>query len=171
MSTLTLSSEANSNSPSPLNSFVRGGTNFRCRRPFNECLANRPGIPEEVRESEPSMTSVTYPDLMGKSFSSQGHRRRLARKPRASLLLPGQGSSSMDAMNRRLSGSPVRSRSEGGECIGIAADVTSTGELIRLQPAIQDRFGDVSVFAMLAGGLVEPSSCSRHNGRAMAEDH
>ncbi len=47
-------------------------------------------------------------------------------------------------------------RAEGGECIGIAADVTSAAELATLQSKIRDRFGDVDVLAAFAGGLGNP---------------
>jgi len=63
------------------------------------------------------MTSVTYPDLKGKVVLITGSSK--ARRPRASLLPPGRGSSSTDAMNRRLSGSPVQSALRVESAIGI----------------------------------------------------
>jgi 3-oxoacyl-[acyl-carrier protein] reductase len=102
------------------------------------------------------MTSVTYPDLKQKVVLITGSSKALgaetARQFAASgarVVINGRDEKAIE----RVAGSV---RSEGGECIGIAADVTSTGELIRLQRAIQDRFGEVSILATFAGGLGNP---------------
>jgi 3-oxoacyl-[acyl-carrier protein] reductase len=47
-------------------------------------------------------------------------------------------------------------RAKGGECIGVAADVTSAAELVTLQSRIRDCFGEVNVLAAFAGGLGNP---------------
>ena len=102
------------------------------------------------------MTSVTYADLKGKVVLITGSSKALgaetARQFAASgarVVVNGRDEQAIE----RVTGSI---RSEGGECIGIAADATSADELIRLQLEIQDRFGDVSVLATFAGGLGNP---------------
>ena len=102
------------------------------------------------------MTSVTYADLKGKVVLITGSSKALgaetARQFAASgarVVVNGRDEQAIE----RVTGSI---RSEGGECIGIAADATSADELIRLQREIQDRFGDVSVLATFAGGLGNP---------------
>ena len=103
------------------------------------------------------MTSVTYPDLNGKVVLITGSSKALgaetARQFAASgarVVVNGRDEQAIE----RITGSI---RSEGGECMGVAADVTSTVELARLRRAIQDRFGDVSVLAAFAGGLGNPA--------------
>jgi len=102
------------------------------------------------------MTSVTYADLKGKVVLITGSSKALgaetARQFAASgarVVVNGRDEQAIE----RVTGSI---RSEGGECIGIAADAASADELIRLQREIQDRFGDVSVLAAFAGGLGNP---------------
>ena len=47
-------------------------------------------------------------------------------------------------------------RADGGECIGVRADVTSTAELSMLQATIREHFGEVEILAAFAGGLGNP---------------
>jgi 3-oxoacyl-[acyl-carrier protein] reductase len=47
-------------------------------------------------------------------------------------------------------------RAEGGDCIGVRADVTSTADLSIMHATILNRFGEVDVLAAFAGGLGNP---------------
>lgn len=47
-------------------------------------------------------------------------------------------------------------RREGGECLGVPADVTRATELTRLRTTINARFGTVDILAAFAGGLGNP---------------
>src|ERR1700730_14684615 len=47
--------------------------------------------------------------------------------------------------------------SKGGECFGVAADVTSTAALKLLQSRIREKFGNVDILAAFAGGMGNPT--------------
>lgn len=102
------------------------------------------------------MNAITYPDLKGKVVLVTGSSKALGAETArqfarsgARVVVNGRDEHALKRVTSSIS-------SEGGECIGIAADVTLAAELIRLQASIQDRFGDVSVLAAFAGGLGNP---------------
>src|ERR1700674_503155 len=102
------------------------------------------------------MNAITYPDLKGKVVLVTGASKALGAETAcqfarlgARVIVNGRDEQALKRVASSIS-------SEGGECIGIAADVTSAAELIRLQASIQDRFGDVGVLAAFAGGLGNP---------------
>jgi 3-oxoacyl-[acyl-carrier protein] reductase len=105
------------------------------------------------------MNAITYPDLKGKVVLVTGASKALGAETArefarsgAKVVVNGRDEQALKRVASSIS-------SEGGECIGIAADVTSAEELSRLQASIQDRFGgDVSVLAAFAGGLGNPIS-------------
>ncbi|HET6218550.1 MAG TPA: SDR family NAD(P)-dependent oxidoreductase [Acidobacteriaceae bacterium] len=99
------------------------------------------------------MNALTYPDLKGKVVLVTGASKALGVKTArqfarsgARVVVNGRDEQALKRVSSSIS-------SEGGECIGIAAHVTSAAELIRLQASIQNRFGDVSILAAFAGGL------------------
>ena len=47
-------------------------------------------------------------------------------------------------------------QADGGECLGITADVTSATDLTRLRTSIYERFGTLDVLAAFAGGMGNP---------------
>jgi 3-oxoacyl-[acyl-carrier protein] reductase len=102
------------------------------------------------------MNAITYPDLKGKVVLVTGASKALGAETAcqfarsgARVIVNGRDEQALKRVASSIS-------SEGGECIGIAADVTSAAELSRLRASIQDRFGDVSVLAAFAGGLGNP---------------
>ena len=102
------------------------------------------------------MNAITYPDLKGKVILVTGASKALGAETArqfarsgAMVVVNGRDEQALRRVASLIS-------SEGGECIDIAADVTSAAELTRLQASIQDRFGDVSVLAAFAGGLGNP---------------
>jgi 3-oxoacyl-[acyl-carrier protein] reductase len=56
--------------------------------------------------------------------------------------------------------------SKGGDCFGVAADVTSAAGLNLLQSRIRDKFGNVDILAAFAGGMGNPVPIL-----AMTEEH
>jgi 3-oxoacyl-[acyl-carrier protein] reductase len=92
-------------------------------------------------KEESIMNVITYPDLKGKVILVTGASKALGAETArqfahsgAMVVVNGRD----DQALKRVASSIT---SEGGECIDIAADVTSAAELNRLQASIQDRFG------------------------------
>lgn len=104
------------------------------------------------------MKHQSYPDLRGRVVLVTGSSKALGAETArefarsgARVVVNGRDEEALKRVASSIS-------AEGGECIAIAADVTSAAELARLQASIQDRFGDVSVLAAFAGGLGNPVS-------------
>ena len=102
------------------------------------------------------MNALTYPDLKGKIVLITGSSRALGAETArqfarsgARVVVNGRDQQAIERVTASI-------HSEGGECLGVAADVTSATELGRMQATIRDRFGDVSILAAFAGGLGNP---------------
>jgi 3-oxoacyl-[acyl-carrier protein] reductase len=104
------------------------------------------------------MNAIIYPDLKGKVVLVTGASKALGAETArqfarsgARVVVNGRDQQALKRVASSIS-------AEDGECIDIAADVTSAPELSRLQASMQVQFGDVSVLAAFAGGLGNPVS-------------
>jgi 3-oxoacyl-[acyl-carrier protein] reductase len=102
------------------------------------------------------MSTATYPDLRGKIVLVTGSSKalgaetgRLFAVAGAKVVVNGRDEQAVEKVAASI-------RTEGGECIGIRADVTSAKELSELQGKIRERFGEVEILAAFAGGLGNP---------------
>jgi 3-oxoacyl-[acyl-carrier protein] reductase len=111
-----------------------------------------------AEKEESNMNAIAYPDLKGKTVLVTGASKALGAETAREFARSGARVAVNGRDEQALSRVASSISSEGGECIAIAADVTSAAELIRLQASIQGRFGDVSVLAAFAGGLGNPVS-------------
>src|SRR5262245_34679828 len=101
-------------------------------------------------------STATYPDLKGKIVLVTGSSKALGAETARRFAAAG-AKVAVHGRDRQTAENVAASiRAEGGECIGLRADVTSTAELCTLQEAIRDRFGDLDVLAVFAGGLGNP---------------
>ncbi len=111
----------------------------------------------ESKKGECIMNATAYPDLKGKAILVTGASKALGAETAREFARAGARVAVNGRDEQALKQVASSIISEGGECIAIAADVTSAAmELVRLQESIQDRFGDVSVLAAFAGGLGNP---------------
>lgn len=102
------------------------------------------------------MNATTHPDLKGKVVLVTGSSKALGAETARQFALSGAKVVVNGRDEQAIERVAVSIRAEGGECIGVAADVTSSPELSRLQETIRDRFGEVSVLAAFAGGMGNP---------------
>ena len=102
------------------------------------------------------MNAVTYPDLNGKVVLVTGSSKALGAETARQFARSGARVVVNGRDQRAIERVTASIHSEGGECLGVAADVTSPAELGRMQTTIRDRFGDVSILAAFAGGLGNP---------------
>ena len=100
--------------------------------------------------------STTYPDLIGKVVLVTGSSKALGAETARRFAAAGAKVAVNGRDERAIENVAASIRAEGGECIGVRADVTSAAELSALQSAIRDRFGDVEILAAFAGGLGNP---------------
>lgn len=102
------------------------------------------------------MNATTHLDLKGKVVLVTGSSKALGAETARQFALSGAKVVVNGRDEQAIERVAVSIRAEGGECIGVAADVTSSPELSQLQETIRDRFGDVSVLAAFAGGMGNP---------------
>lgn len=102
------------------------------------------------------MNATTHPDLKGKVVLVTGSSKALGAETARQFALSGAKVVVNGRDEQAIERVAVSIRAVGGECIGVAADVTSSPELSRLQETIRDRFGEVSVLAAFAGGMGNP---------------
>jgi 3-oxoacyl-[acyl-carrier protein] reductase len=104
------------------------------------------------------MTTATYPDLKGKVVLVTGSSKALGAETARRFAVAGAKVVVNGRDERAIENVAASIRAEGGECIGVHADVTSTAELSILKTVIRERFGEVEVLAAFAGGLGNPTS-------------
>jgi 3-oxoacyl-[acyl-carrier protein] reductase len=102
------------------------------------------------------MSVAPYPDLKGKVVLVTGSSKALGAETARSFAAAGAKVIVNGRDERAIERIATSIRDEGGDCIGIRADVTSMADLSLLQTAIRDRFGEVEVLAAFAGGLGHP---------------
>jgi 3-oxoacyl-[acyl-carrier protein] reductase len=102
------------------------------------------------------MSTATYPDLYGKVALVTGSSKALGAETARRFAAAGAKVAVNGRDEQAVENIAASIRSEGGECIGVRADVTSTAELSILQTTIRDRFGEVDILAAFAGGLGNP---------------
>lgn len=102
------------------------------------------------------MSTATYSDLKGKVVLVTGSSRALGAETArrfadagAKVVVNGRDERTIETVAASI-------RAEGGECIGVRADVTSAAELSILREKICDSYGEVDVLAAFAGGLGNP---------------
>jgi 3-oxoacyl-[acyl-carrier protein] reductase len=104
------------------------------------------------------MTTATYPDLKGKVVLVTGSSKALGAETARRFAVAGAKVVVNGRDEQAIENVAASIRAEGGECIGVHADVTSTAELSILKTVIRERFGEVEVLAAFAGGLGNPTS-------------
>ena len=102
------------------------------------------------------MKTAAYPDLARRVVLITGSSKALGAETARRFAAEGARVVVNGRDQRGIENVVASIRAEGGECIGVAADVTSAAELATLQSKIRDRFGDVDVLAAFAGGLGSP---------------
>jgi 3-oxoacyl-[acyl-carrier protein] reductase len=102
------------------------------------------------------MSTATYPDLRGKVVLVTGSSKALGAETARRFATAGAKVAVNGRDERAVENVAASIRADGGECIGVRADVTSTAELSILQTTIRDRFGEVEILAAFAGGLGNP---------------
>jgi len=102
------------------------------------------------------MSTATYPDLRGKVVLVTGSSKALGAETARRFAAAGARVTVNGRDERAVENVAASIRAEGGECIGVRADVTSMAELSILQRTIHERFGEVEVLAAFAGGLGNP---------------
>jgi 3-oxoacyl-[acyl-carrier protein] reductase len=102
------------------------------------------------------MRVATYPDLAGKVVLVTGSSKALGAETARRFAIEGAKVVVNGRDERAVESVAASIRADGGECISVIADVTSTAELSAMQAKIRDRFGDVDVLAAFAGGLGSP---------------
>ncbi len=102
------------------------------------------------------MTIATYPDLSGRVVLVTGSSKALGAETArqfaqagAKVVVHGRDTEAIERVAASISDA-------GGQCLGVAADVTSAADLALLQRKIQERFGDLDVLAAFAGGMGNP---------------
>jgi 3-oxoacyl-[acyl-carrier protein] reductase len=102
--------------------------------------------------------SGSYSDLQNKVVLVTGSSKVLGAETARAFSRAG-AKVVVNGRDERAIESVVRSiQTHGGECLGIAADVTSASELERLRSAIYQHFGVLDIFLAFAGGLGNPVS-------------
>ena len=102
------------------------------------------------------MSTAIYPDLKGKIALVTGSSKALGAETARRFAASGAKVVVNGRDERAIENVAASIRAEGGECIGVRADVTSAEELSTLRATIRGRFGDVDVLAAFAGGLGSP---------------
>ena len=102
------------------------------------------------------MSTAIYPDLKGKIVLVTGSSKALGAETARRFAASGAKVVVNGRDERAIENVAASIRAEGGECIGVRADVTSAEELSTLRATIRGRFGDVDVLAAFAGGLGSP---------------
>ena len=102
------------------------------------------------------MKTAAYPDLARRVVLITGSSKALGAETARRFAAEGTKVVVNGRDQRGIENVVASIRAEGGECIGVAADVTSAAELATLQSKIRDRFGEVDVLAAFAGGLGSP---------------
>jgi len=102
------------------------------------------------------MKTAAYPDLAKRVVLITGSSKALGAETARRFAAEGTKVVVNGRDQRGIENVVASIRAEGGECIGVAADVTSAAELATLQSKIRDRFGEVDVLAAFAGGLGSP---------------
>jgi 3-oxoacyl-[acyl-carrier protein] reductase len=102
------------------------------------------------------VSTATYPDLKGKIVLVTGSSKALGAETARRFAASGAKVVVNGRDEQAIENVAASIRADGGECIGVRADVTSTVELSTLQTTIRDRFGDVDILAAFAGGLGNP---------------
>jgi 3-oxoacyl-[acyl-carrier protein] reductase len=97
-----------------------------------------------------------YPDLAGKTVLVTGSSKALGAETArafarqgAHVVVTGRETTAIERVVASI-------LSEGGEAIGLAADVTQVVELERLRAGVDARFGPPDILACFAGGFGEP---------------
>ena len=99
---------------------------------------------------------VCYSDLKGKVVLITGSSKALGVETARAFARSGV-KVIVNGRDEQAIGRVVHSiRSEGGECLGVVADVTSATDLARLRTTICERFGTLDVLAAFAGGMGNP---------------
>ncbi|CAH1664800.1 SDR family NAD(P)-dependent oxidoreductase [Chelatococcus asaccharovorans] len=99
---------------------------------------------------------ASYPDLAGKIVVITGSSKALGAdtarafaRQGARVAVNGRDMAAIDALVDAI-------EREGGEAIGVAADVTSATDLLRLSSEVRERLGSVDILACFAGGMGQP---------------
>lgn len=100
--------------------------------------------------------TTTYPDLKGKVVLVTGSSKALGAETAWRFAIAGARVVVNGRDEQAIENVGASIRAEGGECIGVRADVTSAAELLVLHEKIRDRYGEVDVLAAFAGGLGNP---------------
>ena len=102
------------------------------------------------------MSTATYPDLKGKVVLVTGSSKALGAETARRFAASGAKVVVNGRDERGVENIAASIRADGGECIGVYADVTLAAELFILQTTIRECFGEVDVLAAFAGGLGNP---------------
>jgi 3-oxoacyl-[acyl-carrier protein] reductase len=97
-----------------------------------------------------------YPDLAGKTILITGSSKALGAetarafaRQRARVVVHGRDQQAIARVTDSI-------RAEGGECIGLAADLAQAGQVEALRTEVTQVYGDLDVLACFAGGLGQP---------------
>jgi 3-oxoacyl-[acyl-carrier protein] reductase len=100
--------------------------------------------------------TVSYSDLKGKVVLVTGSSKALGAETARAFARSGS-KIVVNGRDEQAIGRIVGEiQADGGECLGITADVTSATDLTRLRTSIYERFGTLDVLAAFAGGMGNP---------------
>src|SRR5258708_31591000 len=99
---------------------------------------------------------IHYPDLKGKIVLVTGSSKALGAETARRFASAGAKVIVHGRDEQAIANVVGSIESKGGECFGVAADVTSAAGLNLLQSRIRGKFGHVDILAAFAGGMGNP---------------
>jgi 3-oxoacyl-[acyl-carrier protein] reductase len=105
-----------------------------------------------------------YPDLAGKTVLITGSSKALGAETARAFAREGARVVVHGRDQQGIARVADAIRADGGDCVGLAADLAQADQIEGLRIAIKQHYGDLDVLASFAGGLGQPAKigANRH---------